>query len=226
MSLTEAESVYGAIHENALNDLLQAFCVSRPRHLTYGTPAFVPTTTVNETRIDAIPFPGIPGGIQWRIRLSIPKVDLFTQSTPLPPELSLTKDHFSAAVGVDLCISCSKLGIGAEANKPSHEGTSQTISEMSCCRLQVFAIGHIQRVFASNGEDAVTLAIDKIELVDVTPPGLESLLECFLFMILQSALANIQLPLRALRAGAFQLALTQGPFVDEDQIKIRGTVRA
>src|SRR5215470_6051084 len=89
MSLTQAEAVFASIHETALNDLLTAFFTDRPRYRVYGSMSFVPSTTVAETNMPAIPFPGVPGGIQWRVRLGIPKIDLFKQTLPLPPELSL-----------------------------------------------------------------------------------------------------------------------------------------
>ena len=58
---------------------------------------------------------------------------------------------------------------------------------------------------ASTGEDAIALTVDAVEIVDIAPEEVEAVLECFLFMILQAVLAEIRLPLRALRAGAFQL---------------------
>ena len=73
MSLTETQTVFASIHEDAINDMLTAFCNARPRYLHYGSPSFTPMTTAAETRMDAIQFPGIPGGIQWRLRLSIPQ---------------------------------------------------------------------------------------------------------------------------------------------------------
>jgi hypothetical protein len=88
----------------------------------------------------------------------------------------------------------------------------------------VFAVGHLAHVLTSTGEDAIALDVDGIEIVDITPPDLESVLECLLFMILQAVLAEIRLPLHALRAGAFSLSLTQGPFIEDDQIKVRGVV--
>ena len=45
-----------------------------------------------------------------------------------------------------------------------------------------------------------------------------------MFLILQAVLANVRLPLRALRAGAFQLALTVGPLIEDDSVKARGSV--
>jgi len=103
--------VFASIHEDALNDLITAFCTARPHFLAYGSPSFVPVTTVAETAMAAIDFPGVPGGIQWRVRLSIPRVDLFKQTTPLPPELTLGPGQFSAQIDVELCIECRKLKI-------------------------------------------------------------------------------------------------------------------
>src|SRR5258705_10860111 len=101
MSLTAAQTVFASIHEDALNDLITAFCTARPHFLAYGSPSFVPVTTVAETAMAAIDFPGVPGGIQWRVRLSIPRVDLFKQTTPLPPELTLGPGQFSAQIDVE-----------------------------------------------------------------------------------------------------------------------------
>ena len=64
----------------------------------------------------------------------------------------------------------------------------------------------------------------KEQLVDIKPDELESFVECLLFLILQAVLAGIRLPLRALRAGAFQLVPVVGPLIEDDQIKARGTV--
>lgn len=234
MSLTETEMVFGSIHEDGLNDVLTAFCTDRPRYLAYGSPSFVPVTTVAETTMSSIAFPGVPGGIQWRIRLSIPRVDLFKQTASLPPELTLKPGEFSARIDAELCLDCRRLKIDPKAPRPGHgkpdrphddhrpQDDRHPIRELTCCRLSVFAVGHLEHVMASTGEDAIALAVDAVEIVDIAPPELEAVLECLLFMILQAVLAEIRLPLRALRAGAFQLALTQGPLIEDDQIKVRG----
>jgi hypothetical protein len=235
MSLTQAEEVFASIHENALNDALTAFCTDRPRYLVYGSPAFVPTTTVAETSMAAIPFPGVPGGIQWRIRLSIPQVDLFKQSMPLPPELALAPGRFSARLDVELCLDCGRIRIdprpprekpGERPPDHDHEPPPEKphpLREVTCCRLELFAIGHLERILTTTGEDAVLLAVDAVEIVDIKPEPVESVLECLLFIILQAVLAEIRLPLRALRVGAFQLTLSVGPLIEDDQIKVRGT---
>jgi hypothetical protein len=235
MSLTETETVFASIHENALNDLLRAFFTARPHYLNYGSPSFVPANTVAETTMAAIGFPGVPGGIQWRIRLEIPALDLFKQSLSLPPELTLNPGEFSARLAVELCLDCRRLKIDPKPPRPTGEGKEgrtddkpkddrHPISELTCCKLQVFAVGHIEHVLASTGEDAIAFAVDAVEIVDIKPDAVESVLECLLFMILQAALADVRLPLGALRAGAFQLALVVGPLIEDDRIKMRGNV--
>ena len=238
MSLTETHEVFASVHEDALNDLIRAFCTDRPRTWWYGSPSFVPVTTIAETTMAAIAFPGVPGGIQWRIQLSIPRLDLHKQTSSLPPELTLGPSQFSASLGVQLCLDCRRLRIDRRPPRekdptghdrppddtPGKPDKPHPLSELTCCRLSVFAVGHLAHVLTSTGEDAIALDVDGVEIVDITPPDLESVLECLLFMILQAVLAEIRLPLRALRAGAFSLTLTQGPFIEDDQIKVRGVV--
>ena len=237
MSLTETETVFAGIHENALNDLLRAFCTDRPRYLVYGSPAFVPVTTIAETTMPAINFPGVPGGIHWRIRLSIPNIDLFKQTSALPPELTLGPGQFSAQIDAELCIDCRRIRIDPKPPRPKDTPRSDPdrqdnppdpdrhpLRELTCFKLSVFAIGHIENVIASTGEDAIAFAVDAVEIVDISPDELESFLECLMFMILQAVLADIRLPLRALRAGAFELALVVGPLIEDDQVKARGNV--
>jgi hypothetical protein len=235
MSLTQAQTVFASVHENAINDALTAFCTARPRYLAYGSPAFTPVTTAAETRMDAIAFPGVPGGIQWRLRLSIPRIDLFKQTQSLPPELSLGPGQFSLSLDAELCIECRKIRIDPKPPRPD-KGRGQDrpnepprddkhpLSELTCFKLRVFAVGHIEHVMTSTGEDGIAFAIDAVEIVDIKPDELESFLECLLFLILQAVLAGIRLPLRALRAGAFQLVPVVGPLIEDDQIKARGTV--
>jgi hypothetical protein len=236
MSLTQTQHVFASIHEDALNDALTAFCTARPRYLAYGSPAFTPVTSAAETQMDAIGFPGVPGGIQWRLRLSIPQVDLFKQTRALPPELALGPGQFSASVDAELCIECRKIRIDPKPPRPDKGRGKNTqpndpnrpdghpIAELTCFRLRIFVIGHIEHVFTSSGEDGIALAVDTVEIVDITPDELESFLECLMFLILQAVLANIRLPLRALRAGAFILTPTVGPLIEDDQIKVRGVV--
>lgn len=235
MSLTETHEVFASVHEDALNDLLLAFASDRPRLLSYGSPAFVPVTTVDETRMEAIAFPGT-GGIEWRLRFGVPRIDLFRQTDPLPPELTLADGRFSLRIGAELCLDCRRLKIDPKPPKPPRERDhdeppkderedpkeGHPLRELTCCKLEVVAVGHLERVSTTSGEDAITFAVDAVEIVDIEPSEVEQVLECLLFMILQAVLATIRIPLRALRAGAFQLSVTQGPLIEDDQVKARG----
>ncbi len=236
MSLTEAEAVFASIHEDAINDFLRAFCTARPRYLHYGSPAFTPVTTAAETQMAAIQFPGIPGGIQWRLRLSIPQIDLFKQSRPLPPELALGPGQFTAQLDAELCIECRKIridpksprpdgGRGNNDQNPDGRGNDgkHPLSELTCFKLRFFALGHLEHVMTVSGE-GIAFAVDAVEIVDIKPDELESFLECLMFLILQAVLAGIRLPLSALRVGAFALTPTVGPLIDDDHIKARGTI--
>jgi hypothetical protein len=235
MSLTEAQEVFASISETGLNDLITAFCTDRPRHLNYGSPAFVPTTTAAETSMASIPFPGVPGGIQWRVRLSPPRIDLYKQTDPLPPEITLQPGMFSASIGVELCLDCRRLKVDPKPPREFHgkeekqskgdtdgKGDLHPVDELTCCALKTFIVGHIEHVMSTSGEDAIALAVDAVEIVDIAPDKLESVLECLLFMILQAVLADIRIPLRALRVGAFSLTPAIGPLIEDDQIKMRG----
>ena len=67
-------------------------------------------------------------------------------------------------------------------------------------------------------------ALDAIELVDVTPDALESVLECLLGTVLRAVLATLSIPLSAIRVGAFTLTPAQGPLIDADAVLARGSL--
>jgi hypothetical protein len=224
VSLTEAEHVFASVNETALNDLITAVCTERPRLLAYGSPAFTPVTTVFETRMDPIPFPGIAGGIEWRIAFSVPHIDLFKQTDPLPPQLTLPAGGFSIHLAVELCLACGRIKIDVGQTHGDDKGDGRhPLREVTCCKLEIFVIGHLVSTVTTTGEKAIGFAVDAVEIVDITPDELESVLECLLSMILQAVLAEIRIPLRALRVGAFELTVSVGPLIEDDQIKARGS---
>lgn len=228
MSLTEADEVFASIHESALNDFIHAFFSARPRYRRYGSPAFVPVTTVSQTQMGAIPLPG-GGTVDWRVSFEIPQIDLFKKDMPLPPQLSLSPGQFSLRTAVELCINCA---VGkddhSEDKRKDDRGKGDrprnSLGEVVCTKLGVFALGHLDSWHNSNGDGEVRLRLDALELVDITPDSLESVLECLIRMVLDAALKQVVLPIRALRAGAFQLIVTRGPDIADDRIKVFGDV--
>ena len=229
MGLTQAEEVFGGITETGINDILDAFFHTRPRHLRYGSPGFVSTTTVASSSMPAIAFPGVPGGIDWSVRLAIPRVDLFPQTTGLPPELSLNTGQLSISTAVTLCVSCDKKRGRQPDNPDNPDGKDPGRGDQpprdrvngTCFTLKVFAVGHIERTV---GPDAVRVIVDSLEIVDIEPNGLESVIECLLLQILRAVLADVRLPLTTLRAGAFSLTITRGPEIAGDELSAFGNL--
>lgn len=238
MSLTETSEVFVAVEESALNDLITAVCTTRPHLLHYGSPAFVPASSTSATQMAPIPFPGSPG-LQWSVELGIPRLDLFKQDEALPPELSLGAGQFSLSTVVTLCVDCASRGKNDPRgeDRPEHEhehdpnrddkpwrddrddwGKAQN---PMCCRLDVYAVGHLVSTWAG-GQRAIGFAVDSVEIVDIEPNALESVIECLLTMILRSVLATLSLPVTALELGAFTLTPTVGPLIDVNRVLARG----
>jgi hypothetical protein len=246
MSLTETSEVFVAVEESALNDLITAVCTTRPHLLHYGSPAFVPANSVSATQMAPIPFPGSPG-LQWSVELTIPQLDLFKQDLQLPPELSLGPGQFSLSTVVKLCVDCADRHDGKgddhqdhdhdHEHDPKHDEPQKDdrgrkpwpddrddwgkARNAVCCKLGVFAVGHLVSTWV-NGQQAIGFALDSLEIVDVEPNALESVLECLLTMILRSVLATLSLPVTALELDAFTLTPTQGPLIDVNRVLARG----
>jgi hypothetical protein len=250
MSLTEASEVFVAVEESALNDLITAVCTTRPHLLHYGSPAFVPASSTSATQMAPIPFPGSPG-LQWSVELSIPQLDLFKQDLPLPPELNLNPGQFSLSTVVRLCVDCASRR-QRDPNGGDHEDHDPKDREPKdrepkdrdpddrdngqwpddrddwgkarnpmCCKLDVHAVGHLVSTWVG-GQRAIGFAVDSVEIVDIEPNALESVLECLLTMILRSVLATLSLPVTALQLDAFTLTPTEGPLIDVNRVLARG----
>jgi len=249
MSLTETSEVFVAVEESALNDLITAVCTTRPHLLHYGSPAFVPASSTSATQMAPIPFPGSPG-LQWSVELTIPQLDLFKEDLPLPPELTLGPGQFSLSTVVQLCVDCASRGKGDQPkddhhndhgnddhthhdpkepdpkdgrgdNWPDNRDNWGKARNPMCCRLGVFAIGHLVTTWVG-GQQAIGFAVDSVEIVDIEPNGLESVFECLLLMILRSVLADMSLPVTALELDAFTLTPTEGPLIDVNRVLARG----
>jgi hypothetical protein len=230
MSLTETSDVFASVNESALNDVVVAITRARPHLLSYGSPGFTPVSTVDDTQMPAIPFPGT-GGIDWHVRASTPVIDLDDEDVPLPPELTFPAGGLSLSLVVEICTACGGKVKGDDKptdkpdDKPNREPWKPTpgrITDPLCTKLEVYATGRLVATTTTTGEPAVAIALDGIEIVDITPVELENTLECLLASILRAMLADIRLPLTALRAGMFTLTPTQAPTIAADTVSIRG----
>ncbi|HEY4266939.1 MAG TPA: hypothetical protein VGM94_01995 [Galbitalea sp.] len=235
MSLTQADHVFLGVHEDGVNDFLEALCSARPRLLTYASDPFVSSTTVDVTHMAAIPFPGVAGGLGWAVSFSRPEIDFFPQTNGLPPELpGIAPGGLSVSTKVTLivnCAECQKGDRGTDRDRDPNNKDQPPARDVPRCKaeptevtLGVFALGRPTATYFGPGTGEIGFRLEAVELVDVLPDGLESLLECLIRMVLQSVLDTVRLPFHALSAGAFSLALTRGPEIGDDQLKAWGTV--
>ena len=215
MSFTQVEHLFAGVDELGINDLLQAFFTARPRHLIYGTPALVPVTTVAATSIPALAFPGIPGGIQFAFVFSIPTVDINPDSSGGTAVLIPGAGEFTVTTTVRIFFQCGS----RKSPKDQIDRGRPTFLE-----TELRVVGLCQPVVISSlpGTGEIGIQVKRVEIVDIRPDSLESIVECLMLMILQSVLANVRLPFNALTAGAFGLILLAGPVAEADQIKVRG----
>lgn len=201
MSFTQAEHIFGGVHETGINDLLLAFFRARPRYLRYGTPLFVPATTVMATSVPAISFFGL--NIQFQIACDpIPTVDITpggSGSAALPPgtnEFTVrTTLNFTVVINNGAPITGSLLVLGL-------------------CEPFV--------AISTPGTGQIGITLKRVEIVDITPAWVESVVEGLVLGILQTVLATVRLPFNTLTVGAFGLILLVGPTAETDQIKVRG----
>jgi hypothetical protein len=215
MSLTAADTILAAIHEAGINDFLTAFFNARPRHLVYGTPGFVPVTTVAATSISAMSFPGVPGGIDLLVAFDRPVVDLHPDSSggssPLPPG----PGQVAIQTSVRLTVGCKRAR--------DQKGQESQFTPIST-QLKLFALGHpVVSVFGP-GSGEIRFSLDQLEIVDIKPDSLETVLECLLLMMLRAALLNFKLPFSAFTIGFITLVLKNGPLIETDQVKVFGDV--
>ena len=201
MSLTQAQHIFGGVDEAGINDLLRAFFTARPRYLTYGTPQLVPATTVQATSVAAVSFFGL--NIEFMITCDpIPTVDITpggAGSTALTPGVN----EFTVRTTLNFTVAINNL--------PRIVGS---LAVLGLCEPFV--------AVSSPGTGQIGITLKRVEIVDITPDPVESLIEALALGILQTVLGTVRLPFNTLTMGAFGLILLAGPTAETNQIKVRG----
>jgi hypothetical protein len=215
LSLTGTHHAFASVSEDGVNKMAQAFFSARPRYLHYGSVPFVASTTVSETNVPTIAFPGIPGGISYMVGLSIPRFDLFPASGPLPQPLVLGPDQLSARTIARITLGCLQTEAASEKR-----GTVTPVST----QLEVWAIGHPVSQALGPGVGDIYFHVDEVKVTPVAPASLDAVLDCLLRMILNGVLSNLQLPFKVFNVDFFKLILEEGPLVTANQIELRGNV--
>lgn len=219
MSFTQTNHLFAGVGETAINTFLKAFLTARPHHINYGTSIFVPTTTAAATNVPTISFPGIPGGIHYLVRFSIPVVDFFPPDGPgpLPPgpgELNLRVD---ARLTLN-CIKWSDLG-----------KDRQPVGQPLTTALTVWAKGKPDARYFSPGVGDIGFVLEEVKIpvlacVGGKPDSFEAIVECLLRMVLQGLLEGLRIGFNALTIGFVKLILQRGPEISDDQVKLWGDI--
>lgn len=220
VSLTEAEHVFAGPHETGVNDLFEAVFTARPRLLNYAS--FVPTS-VSVTNIAPISFPMV-GNIHYAVLFSIPIADFHPDSSGgMPPPLTLGAGEFSVRTTVTLVLFCQGERKGRD-EPPITTHVPKPATAPIIAKLDVWGVGAPVVTSFAPGSGEVTFRLRAVELVDVAPDELESLLECLIRMLLDAVLQQVRLPFSSLNADFFQLNLQRGPEVEDDQAKLYGDI--
>jgi hypothetical protein len=214
MSLTAAHHAFASVSQDGVNKALQAFFSARPHYLNYGSPPFVTASSVTETLMAPIPFPGTPG-IPWAVDFSAPVVDLDPADAPLPPPLSIGPDQLALRTTVMLTIGC--LAGDRNSDKRGQITPLRT-------KLDVVAVGHPVAHYYSPGVGDVSFLVDAVLIQGIAPPSLQAILDCIVRSMLNAVLAGVRLPFNVIDAGFFKLSLEQGPSILDDQIELWGDV--
>jgi hypothetical protein len=219
VSLTEAENVFTGLNETGLNDILTAVFTTRPRLLNYrSSPAVInnPPSAASWTTVPTIAFPGVPGGIQYAVQFSIPQVDIFPKTGPLPPQLALGLGQISIRTSVTLTLLCGR-------RRGDDDDDKTPVGTPISAKLDAVAIGRVVVRSIGLGTGTVGFEVRQVEIVDITPDPLESLVECLVLTLLGAVLAPLALPFSAIRVDAFSLNLLRGPLSQDDQLKLYGS---
>ena len=139
-----------------------------------------PSTTVKATRIDAI---DIGAGIHFMIDLETPRLDFHpdTFGFALPPG----QNQFSLEIKDKITLLCRKERREGKDKVP--DGNTIT-TELGIC-----GIGHIERT-----DNFLKFIIDDVEIKDITPDSLESIMRCIIRMVIDEALADLLVPYEAI----------------------------
>lgn len=218
MSLTEAENVFAGLHETGLNDVLTAFFSARPRFLNYRTSSAVtnvPSSPTAWTTVPVIGFPGVAGGIEYAVQFSTPQVDIHPESVALPPSLILDGGQIALRTTVRLTLLCRSVRDGDDDGRP--------IATPISAQLDVVAVGRVVVLTAGIGTGSVSFELLRVEIIDISPDALESVIECLVLTLLRAALGSFAMPISSIPAGAFSLNLTRGPEAETDQLKLYGS---
>lgn len=198
------------------------------------------------TIVPPLPLADTGYGVNYCFQFTKAEVDFHPgDAVTLPPELSppLPPQRFAAHVVVCGGLGCPPKDIverlpPPRPRRPRDRERDQDrrqppprplpTRELECFCLEVFVVGHVEK----DGEDLVA-RLDGLEIVDITPEGLENSLECYIELLIRIAiLPRLRVALPKLVFDILDLAtitltlaptsasLPNNPAIEDDQLKV------
>jgi hypothetical protein len=261
VAFTDNCDLFASVHEDGVNRVISHIRRQRPSWFNYATADIAANRELWCSKIDVtgdvvkyknsfftimppLPILGAdspPLGIGFIAQLTKAEIDFHPGNKfQLPPQLSppLQPQHFALDFRVCGGLGCASdreleqipIG-GVSPNATFDRGKQQIVlrTKPICFCLEVFVTGHFT---LQNG--FLLGHVDGIEIVDITPDGLESNLECYLKMCVNAVLREklaIRMEKLTLSFPLFDIAtitlspspnppVPNNPAIEEDQLKI------
>jgi hypothetical protein len=210
MALTDNCDLYVAINENGINLVVQHIMRQRPSLFNYATSDIAAdqelwcapvnfTSDVQKygnpvfTVSNPIPVLGAdspPVELSFCAQLTKASIDFHPGNViSLPSELNppLQKQHFAMQFKICGAIGCpSEKDVDTIPVVPPQYGEKQTTvppvhvkGKLNCFCLDIFVVGHFERTVIL-GKECLLGKVDRLDIVDIKPDGLEQNLVCYL----------------------------------------------
>jgi hypothetical protein len=263
MAFTDHCDIFASFHEDGFNRIIGFVQQQRPSLFNYATAQLAahpeklcqvisanPIVALRAnpliTIVDLLPVPGTPFGVDFAAQVSDVRIDFQPgDEFTLPAELNPPLKAQRFAVHVKVCggIACPADQVvdalipppKKEADPPQNPPPPLIplpLGEVQCFCLDAFATGGV-RFKQFSGVFYLEPFLDAIEIVDITPAGLESSLECYIKLVLKLSVLpglRIALDVMSFKLGdsmihvqlspvATSAAVPNNPAIEEDQVK-------
>ncbi len=158
-----------------------------------------PANVPKYRRMDPFQLPQIPVKLPYSIQLIALTIDFHpSDALALPAELlpPLAVQHFALRASLEFGFACLPDDIVESVVKQRLQRAYYMqlpvlpVTDFDCFLISIFATGHlsvdhVKPAGATKPVDEIRLVVDGIEIVDITPSGLEHMIECYLIAMLK-----------------------------------------
>jgi hypothetical protein len=219
MALTNGHDVFASLNETGINKFIHNLALARPHYFVFAT-AGLGGGSPNVGLLPPLTIPGASFGLNYGIRIAVPTIDFFKQDLALPLPLVLKPNQFSITTGAHVCIDC--IADRVKEFKGDRPPPSRGGKNLLCADLKVWAVGHPTVDPVSATDSFVGLAVDAIVVKDVG--NLEQIAECVALDVVNALLEKARYLVKRQVFGAFAFFLAEGPKIEDDQLRVWGTI--